>query len=207
MDTAWQVLVIVAVVVPVGALMAVLLSFIVQLFYRKYGTKAEIKVGSEKVSVQSDEPEEALRILNKALEELQSHPRVFLIYGISDKNFAQRLKKDLVACGARVDTADDLRERSDRWNYNRRLNGVISSNQWVIVIYSQESSQGGAFKEELEVVLNNEASRDRTLILPVLYEGGALPPELRDREVAADFQEDYEAGLRTLLSNLGLVSA
>jgi hypothetical protein len=66
---------------------------------------------------------------------------------------------------------------------------------------SENSLRSGWVSKELSLALEAEKARGRTLVLPVVYQGGSVPPEINEK-VFADFRNSYEAGFKSLLSSI-----
>ncbi len=157
-----------------------------------------IKVGNIEVNLVDDLDETVRQVVDEVREQ-QKHPQVFVTSTKEDWVFAHRLVKDLRSLGIPVWTAAERMYPGD--SLTAKLPEAIASSQWVIVIVSEGLSESQFARRELELALEAERVRGRTLVVPVWHQGNKLPPELEDRLVA-DFREDYQVGLQRLLATL-----
>ncbi|MFL6259209.1 MAG: toll/interleukin-1 receptor domain-containing protein [Thermoanaerobaculia bacterium] len=124
---------------------------------------------------------------------------VFLSYSSQDRDFAERLARDLVDYRLRV--------WWDRWEMRvgdslvAKIQEGIQSSSWLAVVLSPNSVESSWVKRELASAIVDEISADRVRVLPLLLADCAIPPFLRDK-LYADFRDSYEAGLTSLLQRL-----
>ncbi len=180
-----------------GVLSSIGVSIITKFVY-DIAQKDKIKVGQTEITL-TDNPDETLRRIAEKLAEVQEHPRVFLSFTSADKEFANQLNSELRSHGIETWTTDEQIRVGD--SLTDKIKEGISTSQWVIFIVSPSSMKSKFLSRELELALQNEKVRERPFILPVVYQGNELPLQLEDR-VFADFRQDYESGLRSLLARL-----
>jgi hypothetical protein len=124
---------------------------------------------------------------------------VFLSYSIQDRDFAERLARDLV----------DFRLKVwwDRWEMRvgdslvAKIQEGIQSSSWLAVVLSPNSVESHWVRRELASTIVDEISNDRVRVLPLLIADCVIPLFLRDK-LYADFRTSYEDGLSSLLQRL-----
>jgi hypothetical protein len=152
-------------------------------------------VGADAVEIDMGNVEGSLQKLESKIGILQERPRVFISHASSDAEFAQRLAKDLelqaieVWCPKKQINAGDL--------IGEKIRQGIEESQWFLVIISPRTLESDWVSKELVLALRSEKSRGRTFVVPILYKGDEVPPELVDREYI-DFRANYQASLRSL---------
>jgi hypothetical protein len=186
-------------VTAVSALFATLVTIWVSWFSRRTSQTFKLQVGDKTLQVQLGELEKTLKEIEDNLQELREKPSVFLSYSSKDKDFANRLVEGLRSEGLKVWTADEQIKVGD--SLKSSVSQAISKSQWVIVILSENSSRSGWVSKELSLALEAEKARGRTLVLPVVYQGAVVPPEINEK-VFADFRSSYETGFKSLLSSI-----
>lgn len=159
--------------------------------------KFKVRVGSEEVELKAGNIRQNLAQLEGLIQETQRSPRVFLSYTQRDRAFATRLLSDLESHGVRV--WFDQREIGVGDKLSDKLVNGMEGSQWIVPVLSPDATTSSWFKRELGLALHQEAKRRRSLVLPVLYKGDRIPPDLAER-VYADFRASYDEGLAQLLS-------
>lgn len=160
--------------------------------------KLTIKVGSFEVEV-SEDPDKTLREIADRIAEVQQRPRVFLSYTSVDKEFADRLTKNLRERNVEVWAADEQIQAGD--SISQKIKEGLTSSQWVIFLVSEDSMKSTYINRELELALDEEKGRERPFIIPVLIKGDQIPDPLKDKAYA-DFRSSYDAGLNNVLAAL-----
>ena len=124
---------------------------------------------------------------------------VFLCHASQDKKLLRRIANDLRQHAVevwfdeeRIRVGDSLRES---------VEGGLERADYVLIALSRSAARSAWVRRELSAAFAIEASRRRTVILPILVEQVSLPPFLRDKKYA-DFSRNYAKGLRELLHAL-----
>jgi hypothetical protein len=155
-----------------------------------------VRIGPAEIELSAGDVRKSLEKLEGAVHQVQRHPRVFLNYAAADREFAHRLLSDLERQG--IPVWFDRREIVVGDKLPEKLSRGMEDSQWVATVLSPEAWKSNWFRTELKIALREESRRDRPLILPLLYKGSGLPPDLSDR-VYADFRSDYDEGLTALV--------
>lgn len=182
----------------IGALASLASSLLAKYLSDLRKKEITIKVGPAEIRFSGTAEDTANEIVTKILE-LQKHPQVFLSYSGTDGEFAKRLAQDLRSRGINVWIADENIQIGD--SITGRIEEAVSASQWIVVLISENSLESSWLDKELDLALSEEKRRGRTLVLPVLYQGKTLPSKLEGKAFA-DFRQDYESGLRRLLTRL-----
>lgn len=191
-----------AVITLFGGIVGFLASLLTEglsTYLKKYTVrKVTVKVGPYEVEL-SDDPEKTLQEITEKISQIQEHPRVFLSYANVDKEFAQRLAKDLRSLDIDVWMAEEQIQAGD--SISRSIKDGLSSSQWMIVLISENLPKSNYVNRELAWALADEQRRERTFVIPALIEGDQLPQELEDKAYA-DFRQSYDVGFASVLSAL-----
>lgn len=121
---------------------------------------------------------------------------VFISYSTSDRDFAERLARELRSRGLTV--------WFDRWEIRvgdsivEKIGDGISAADALVVVLSALSVQSAWVREELNAATVRSLQEKNILLLPVLREPCDIPALLRHRRYA-DFTSDYTGGLFDLL--------
>lgn len=180
-----------------GVLTGLILS-IVQKLLAIRTSKRKIQVGSDEVEIDMGNIEESLQKLERKVRVLQEHPRVFLSYASSDREFARRLAKDLELQGIEVWLPEKQLQVGDP--ILQKIRQGIEESQWFAVVISPSVVESDWISKELAIALQSEKTRDRPFVLPILYKGDVLP--ILGDKLYADFRADYESGLQSLIASL-----
>lgn len=127
--------------------------------------------------------------------------KIFISYSSADRQFVNRLARDLAALGFPV--------WYDQWELNvgdSLVEGIQNSIQTaacVIVVLSPSSVESKWVKQELRQALIEQIDTSRVFILPVFLRDCELPGFLRDR-LFADFRVSYSRGFSRLVSSVRL---
>jgi hypothetical protein len=120
--------------------------------------------------------------------------KAFFSYSRHDKEFAQKLAKDLRAGGAAV-WIDQLDiEPGQHWD--TAIEQAVSDSSILLVVLSPDSIQSENVMDEVSYALE-----ERKLVIPVLYRECKIPLRLR-RVQYVDARTNYESGLSELLRML-----
>ncbi len=127
---------------------------------------------------------------------------IFLSHSRQDKDFVQRLTKDLRRNGhvvwideSEIRVGDSLIEK---------IRDGIDKVDFVAAILSKTSVQSEWVKRELDVAMNREIESKRVIVLPIMIEKVELPGFLKGK-FYADFRNTdlYNDSLEKLLTKLG----
>jgi hypothetical protein len=121
--------------------------------------------------------------------ELGTHaPHLFLSHSSKDDNWVSQLAEQLNLCGLDVwlDTwelrvGDDLHER---------ISDAIQKSRFVGIVITRNFDESRWLKGEVHQALSREKAEDRTVVLPLLGEGGVPPPVLSSKKFL-DFGADH----------------
>ena len=182
----------------ISALIATLATIAAKWLYDRVRVY-KVKVGPVEVTIEPDSIDETWRKIEEKVRDLRQHPIVFISYAYTDREFAHRLAQDLRSEGIKVWLPDEQIQVGD--SITDRVGEAISTSQWIIFVFSENSLRSEFVRKELELALKAEEIRARTLVLPILYQTVPLPPELGDK-VFADFRENYDTGFSQLLSSI-----
>jgi tetratricopeptide (TPR) repeat protein len=124
---------------------------------------------------------------------------VFISYSSKDKEFSERLASDLKGYGLGV--------WFDQWEIKvgdsiiEKISQGIEQNNFLAIVLSSTSVQSNWVKKELNSALVSEIEKKSIIVLPILYEKCNIPILLQEKKYA-NFTENYERGLKELLSVL-----
>lgn len=119
---------------------------------------------------------------------------VFISYSRHDSEFVDRLVKDLEDAGLTV-FFDRRIEAGDSWV--DVLSKSIESALFVLVVLSPDAVRSAWINQEINVGLNRE-SRGKAKVIPLMVRD-CNPPYILANKTWADFRENYDAGLKSLL--------
>lgn len=123
-------------------------------------------------------------------------PLAFFSYARADSQFAQQLARDLKASGAAV-WLDQLDIRpGQRWD--RAVEDALARCPRMLVILSPSSVDSNNVMDEVSFALE-----EGKVVIPVLHQECKIPFRLR-RVQYIDFRGDYAAGVRELLTVMGV---
>jgi|SRR5579859_1108217 len=124
---------------------------------------------------------------------------LFISYSSKDKDFAEKLAKDLSSCGLKV--------WFDKWkmmvgdSLHNKIEDGITNSAWLAVVLSPSSVSSPWVKKELNSALMKELEQKQVCVLPLLYQKCNIPLFLQDK-IYADFSSEYEHGLADLMAVL-----
>ena len=128
-------------------------------------------------------------------EKGEEQMRIFLSHSSKDKQFVEKLAKDILAL--------DVEVWLDKWEIKvgdsllDKIGEGLESSDYLIIILSNNSVQSSWVRKELNVFLCNEISSKKIKILPVLIDDCDIPIFLREK-LYADFRDEYEIGFNVL---------
>ena len=129
---------------------------------------------------------------------------IFISYSRNDRDFVDKLAANLVANKAWVWV--------DRWELKvgdsliSKIQEAIQEASALLVVLSKASVASEWCKKELTAGLVRELEEKRVIVLPVLLEDCQIPLFLRDK-LYADFREDFDEGLRSVLDATAKVTS
>jgi len=124
---------------------------------------------------------------------------VFISYSHADKDFVDKLATHLIKSNIHI--------WLDRWelkvgdSITSKIQEALSDSDYLLLVLSKKSVESDWLKRELNAALLREIEEKRAVILPVLIEDCEIPLFVRDK-LYADFREQFNSGLRTLLDAL-----
>ena len=149
--------------------------------------QATLKLGLEKL-------EELISI------EQSKNRKTFISYTYQDREFVERLANDLKKHGVPV--------WWDQWEIRvgesiiQKVNEGIDSSAYLIAVLSSDSVQSHWVQREINSALMRQLSVEKNIIiLPLVLADCEVPPLLCEIKWA-DFRNDYESGLKSLLERL-----
>jgi formylglycine-generating enzyme required for sulfatase activity len=130
--------------------------------------------------------------------------QVFISYATEDTDFAHRLADDLKRLGARVWIAPESIPPGESW-VDGIERGLRESSHVVMVLTPAALEASGAKMErDMAIAL---ALQDRIKVISLRLKPCEVPLVLSRYQMILAFQEDYDAGLNQLASQLGLRAA
>jgi tetratricopeptide (TPR) repeat protein len=150
--------------------------------------------------VKTSEIQEQLTALERDVEEVTRSRNVFISYNYHDRDFVERLVRDLTDRGHKV--------WWDEWEIKvgdsiiEKISQGINGSAYLSVVLSPHSVKSNWVQRELGSALMRQLSADRDItVLPLLISDCEVPVLLREIKWA-DFRQDYQAGLKELLGAL-----
>jgi hypothetical protein len=140
------------------------------------------------------------KLLQLITLEQTKNRKVFISYNHKDREFVERLANDLKKHGLAV--------WWDQWEIRvgesiiQKINDGIDSSAYLIAVLSSHSAQSHFVQREINSALMRQLSAERNIvILPLVLADCDIPTLLREIK-CADFRNDYEVGLKSLLERL-----
>ncbi|HEX8110629.1 MAG TPA: toll/interleukin-1 receptor domain-containing protein [Kofleriaceae bacterium] len=129
---------------------------------------------------------------------------VFLSASSKDREFAQRLAKDLVAAGLRVWNQWDTTVGD---SFAGAIEKGIRASRFMLIVMSPDYFQSAWTQQEWQYGLAEEVKVDRIRLVPILYRDCEIPPMLRTKQWA-DFRDgdQYRLALAHLIRDLRSLS-
>jgi predicted nucleotide-binding protein len=123
-------------------------------------------------------------------------PKVFISYSHEDRDFAQRLAKDLLSNRILVWWDDWMIRVGD--SLLKKIEEGLSTSSYLGIILTPASVASSWVREELNAALLRQLEERRVFVLPILAQDCQIPLLLRDKKYA-DFRTSYDEGLSQLL--------
>ncbi|MDN5204234.1 toll/interleukin-1 receptor domain-containing protein [Fulvivirgaceae bacterium BMA10] len=127
--------------------------------------------------------------------------KVFISHSSIDKPFVDKIVKDLTQ--RKIPVWYDKFDIKLGESIPDKINKGIRDSKYFIIVLSKNSVSSKWVNEELNAALMKQINSKGTFVLPIVIEEIEIPPLLAHRSVA-DFREDYDKGLTTILSALSL---
>lgn len=128
---------------------------------------------------------------------------IFISYSRADRDFVDRLAKQLLARHVSI--------WLDKWELHvgdsliTKIQEAITGASGLLIVLSKNSVKSEWCKKELNSGLIRELEEKRVVILPLLLEDCDIPIFLREK-LYADFRSDFDEGLRTILEAVARVT-
>lgn len=126
--------------------------------------------------------------------------KLFISHASADKEFVDKLVKDLTGRG--VDVWYDKFDIQLGDSVPGKINEGIADSKYFAIVLSPASVTSKWVTEELNAALIKQISLSGTFLLPLMFKDCNVPPLLAHRRYA-DFRSDYASALSELLDVLG----
>ena len=123
---------------------------------------------------------------------------VFICHSSVDKEFARRLSSDLKSNGIKV-WFDEF-EMFPGDSLYEKIQSVIRSSAWFVIVLSPDSVSSKWCKRELHNAMEEENQRDRLFVVPVLHRDCEIPGFLKETVWADCRATEYKNGLARLMA-------
>ena len=124
---------------------------------------------------------------------------IFMSHSSKDKEFARKLKKDLIELGHEVWL--DEGEIHVGESISLEIQEGINKADYFVLILTPDSIISKWVSLEWDAALQREIKENRTIILPVLLKECEIPLLLQNK-LYADFSENYAVGLVKLVKGI-----
>jgi acetyl-CoA carboxylase beta subunit len=130
--------------------------------------------------------------------------KAFISYCHTNKDFANRIAKDLDACNTDIwidiqglDIGDSLPDKIEK---------SIEKSDFLIIILSKDSVKSKWVNKEIEIAYHYQQKNGKLVILPLLIEDCDIPQQI-ENIVYADFRDDanYEGQFRKILKAMDII--
>lgn len=132
---------------------------------------------------------------NNRESEVDRKPHLFISYNSKNKDFVQRLAKDLAVLEIDV-WLDDWELRMGDSLFDK-LSNALEISKYIAIIFSNEFTNSEWARSELKQAFSREIREKRTLIIPILIEETKIPPLIEDK-IYLDLRKNYHEGLSRL---------
>ena len=129
---------------------------------------------------------------------------IFISYSRINSDFVDKLAVNLIQRKANIWV--------DRWevkvgeSLTDKIQNAIKSANAILIVFSKAFLQSEWCKRELSASLIRELEEKKVLILPLLIEDCEIPVFLKDK-LYADFRENFDIGLKTLLHSIAGITS
>jgi len=123
--------------------------------------------------------------------------KVFMSHSNHDKQFVEKLGRDLLN--------QDIGVWLDKWEINvgdsliDKISDGLSESDYLVIVLSRNSVLSSWVSKELNYYLMKEIAGKKVKILPIIIDNCDIPVFLLEK-IYADFRDDYQSGLNTLVS-------
>lgn len=124
---------------------------------------------------------------------------VFICHAGEDKDFARKLSSDLKAVG--IDVWIDEWKIKVGDSITGRIDNALTECDCVVVVLSESMLNKPWPMREFKSALMRQASGDGSFILPAKIDDSSLPALIQDIAYA-DFRDDYDGGLESLITGI-----
>ena len=173
------------------------ISIIKEWLNRKMKTK--IKIGGIEIEISDKSESKILSQISETVKNLRIHPKVFIIYPHSQKQFVKKLTNDLNQSGINIWLDENELKPGD--SIKPKIEKALRESQWVILVPTPEDRGSSWVYKEIDLAYEQEKERSRPFIIPLKMKEGKIPTEFEER-MWADFSNDYETGLKSLLKGI-----
>ncbi|MDR5589014.1 toll/interleukin-1 receptor domain-containing protein [Salegentibacter agarivorans] len=129
---------------------------------------------------------------------------VFISYSSKDRDFVEKLSIELVK--------NRINVWLDKWSMQPgdslidKIEEGLTDSSFLLVVLSNNSIQSEWCKKELNAGLMRELDEKKVVVIPILLEECKIPLFLKEK-LYADFTQDFEEGLQTLIRPLRQLSS
>lgn len=162
-------------------------------------TKRKLKVGGIEIEISNKNESTIYNQIAETVKELKIHPKIFIIYPHTQKQFVKKLANDLSLSGINIWLDENELKPGDR--IMTKIKYALKESQWVILVPTPEDRGSSWVYEEIEVAYEEEKKRARPFIIPLKMKEGKIPNVFADR-MWADFSENYESGIESLIKGI-----
>ena len=173
------------------------ISIIKEWLNRKMKTK--IRIGGIEIEISDKSESKILDQISKTVKNLKVHPQVFVIYPHSQKQFVKKLANDLNQSGIKIWLDENELKPGD--SIKPIIEKALRESQWVILVPTAEDRGNSWVYKEIDLAYEQEKDRGRPFIIPLKMKEGKIPKKFEER-MWADFSNDYETGLKSLLKGI-----
>ncbi len=173
------------------------ISIIKEWLSRKMKTK--IRIGGIEIEISDKSESKILNQISETVQNLKIHPQVFVIYPHSQKQFVKKLANDLCQSGINIWLDENELKPGD--SIKPKIEKALRESQWVILVPTPEDRGSSWVYKEIDLAYEQEKERSRPFIIPLKMKEGKIPTEFEER-MWADFSNDYEIGLKSLLKGI-----
>lgn len=161
--------------------------------------KTKIRIGGIEIEISDKSESKILNQISETVKNLKIHPQVFVIYPHSQKQFVKKLTNDLNQSGIKIWLDENELKPGD--SIKPKIEKALRDSQWVILVPTAEDRGSSWVYKEIDLAYEQEKERARPFIIPLKLKEGKIPTEFEER-MWADFSNDYETGLKSLLKGI-----
>ena len=162
-------------------------------------TKTKLKIGGIEIEISDKSESMILNQISETVKKLKIHPKVFIIYPHTQKLFVKKLADDLSQSGINIWLDENELKPGD--SIKPKIEKALKESQWVILVPTPEDRGSSWVYKEIDIAYEQEKERARPFIIPLKMKEGKIPDVFEER-MWADFSNDYESGLKSLLKGI-----